>query len=369
MAQSRVVIIGGGIAGLTAASMLKNSGLEVVLIDQANHFLFRPLLMHAVCNKLLLRDVAFSFRSLFAHNDNIRIILGKAVAVNKQAKEVRLENNDIINYDFLVIAAGYEEERPAFSGQPLYLSTLFDAYMLQKQLLISMEKAQRKEAKNAKSLLGVAIVAKRSGGEQIAGALAQTMEKHLLKHHLKNESYSPRIYLIEGEACGKNVSAFLSKKGVRVIVTSQISDITDSGVVLEGMEIDAQTVIYLGKKCPSSLLQSLETPSNASGKVLLDHDFSIPDYPEIFVLLSDPSKDCNNTKDITRLIKQSRHVGVILRREIPKYIRPQLKLHADWDLCTLDKLHYFCFARFGKRPPAAFIHGTACCRYWEQNEQ
>src|SRR5580700_11448284 len=146
MAYTKVVIVGGGFGGLSAAKALKRAKLDVLLIDKTNHHLFQPLLYEVATAALSPGEIATPLREALRHQSNTSVIMGEVVSINKAAKQLILSNGDAIGYDYLVIATG---ARHSYFGNDQWepfapgLKTINDALKIREQILISFEKAER----------------------------------------------------------------------------------------------------------------------------------------------------------------------------------------------------------------------------------
>src|SRR3954451_7007614 len=102
----RVVIIGGGFGGLSAAQHLNSNLADVTLIDRRNYHLFQPLLYQVATGSLSPGEIAAPLRGVLSRQKNTRVWLGTVVDVNPESKQVSLADGAILSYDSLIIAAG-----------------------------------------------------------------------------------------------------------------------------------------------------------------------------------------------------------------------------------------------------------------------
>src|SRR5689334_15585122 len=104
-ARPRVVVLGGGFGGLKAAQRLKHAAVEITLIDRRNHHVFQPLLYQVATAVLNPSDIAAPIRRI-VRGDNVTVLLGEASAVDVANRVVRLGGDDVVPYDYLVVATG-----------------------------------------------------------------------------------------------------------------------------------------------------------------------------------------------------------------------------------------------------------------------
>src|SRR3989344_4316117 len=146
MANTKVLILGGGFGGLNAAKALGDSKFDVWLIDKTNHHLFQPLLYQVASAALSPGDIAVPIREIVSPYENITVIMGEVVEIDKKKKEMRLHNGDLIGYEYLIIALG---ARHSYFGKNEWepfapgLKTLDDALKIHERILMSFEKAER----------------------------------------------------------------------------------------------------------------------------------------------------------------------------------------------------------------------------------
>jgi NADH:ubiquinone reductase (H+-translocating) len=112
-ARHRVVIVGGGFGGLEAAKKLAGAPVDITLIDQRNHHLFRPLLYQVATASLATSEIAWPIRTLFRGRPEVRTLLATLVGVDTVARRAQLDGGDAVPYDTLSLATG---ARDAYFG-------------------------------------------------------------------------------------------------------------------------------------------------------------------------------------------------------------------------------------------------------------
>src|SRR5277367_5736542 len=146
MSNTKVVILGGGFAGLNAAKNFGNSKFDVWLIDRTNHHLFQPLLYQVASAALSPGDIAVPIREILSKYDNVTVWMGQVEKIEKEERQILLKNGDRINYDYLIVALG---ARHSYFGKNEWeqyapgLKTLVDALKIREKILLSFEKAER----------------------------------------------------------------------------------------------------------------------------------------------------------------------------------------------------------------------------------
>ena len=104
--MAKIIVIGGGFGGLSFLHKARKSKNEFILIDKTNHHLFQPLLYQVATAVLSPADITVPLRNLFKNDKNVKTILSEVKEINKEKKEVSLDNAEVINYDKLIVSAG-----------------------------------------------------------------------------------------------------------------------------------------------------------------------------------------------------------------------------------------------------------------------
>jgi len=293
----RVVILGGGFGGLSAARTLTDADVDVILIDRRNHHLFSPLLYQVATAGLSPGDIASPIRWILRRQRNLKVWLGEATAIDPAARVVRLADGDEVPYDALIVAVG---SQPSYFGHDEWaryapaLKTLDDALEIRRQVLLAFERAERERDRAAqRRLLTFVVVGGGPTGVELAGALAEISRHALAKDFRSIDPESARIILIEaGPAVLASypdpLSAFarraLERLGVAVWTGTMVTGISRGQVHLGDETIDACTVIWAAGIAGPPIVRTLGAPLDRVGRVRVNADLTVPGHPDISVV-------------------------------------------------------------------------------------
>ena len=145
MADARVVVIGAGFGGLTAAQTLARSPLRITVIDRKNYHTFQPLLYQVAATMLSAGQVASPIRGILRRHPNVEVLMGDVTRIDLDARTVHFDGAQV-EYDYLIVAAG---ARHAYFGHPEWealapgLKTVEDAVEIRRRVLLALELAER----------------------------------------------------------------------------------------------------------------------------------------------------------------------------------------------------------------------------------
>jgi NADH dehydrogenase len=298
MSVPRIVIIGGGFGGLSAAKRLRHEDVQVTLLDRKNHHVFQPLLYQVATATLSPGDIAAPIRWILRRVRNVRVLMGEAVRIDVNARRVELADGGALDYDYLLVASG---SRHAYFGHGEWekdapgLKTLEDATAIRRRILLAFERAEREtDAARQRELLTFALVGGGPTGVELAGTLAEIARQTLHDEFRSIDTSRARIVLIEG---GPSILATfpddlraaarrsLEKLGVEVREHTVVTAVDAHGVTCaNGERIDAGTVVWAAGVAASPLAATLGVPIDRAGRVLVEPDLSIPGHPEVFVV-------------------------------------------------------------------------------------
>jgi NADH dehydrogenase len=297
MARPRVVIIGGGFGGLSAARTFTRAQADITLVDRHNHHLFSPLLYQVATAGLSPGDIASPIRYILRKQKNLKVWLGEAIEIKPAQQIVALRDGGQIPYDYLIVAAG---GRTSYFGHDEWmahcqgLKTMDDALEIRRRVLFAFELAERERDREAqRRLLTFVVVGGGATGVELAGALAE-ISRHALAHDFRAiHPESARIILIEGgeQVLGtypEPLSAFartaLERLGVTVWTGSPVTDLREGQVVLGQETIEAATVLWAAGIAAVPLTRTLGVPLDGGGRVKVHPDLTIPDHPDVYVV-------------------------------------------------------------------------------------
>jgi NADH:ubiquinone reductase (H+-translocating) len=300
----RVVIVGGGFAGLYAARTLRGAPVQVTLVDRRNFHLFQPLLYQVATAGLSPGDIASPLRTVLKRQRNAEVLLAEVVHVDVLNQRVVFRDGDL-PYDALVIATGashayfgHDEWEPLAPG----LKTIEDALEIRRRILLAFEAAERETDPALRAAwLNFVVVGGGPTGVELAGTLGEIANRTLKGdfHHI--DPADARIFLLEGADrvlppyppdLSRKARRSLEKLGVTVRTGTLVTNITAGDVTVRAgalvEHIPTHTVLWAAGVRASPLGKVLQAEAGAqldrAGRVLVDPDLTIPGHPEIFVI-------------------------------------------------------------------------------------
>ncbi len=354
MAHTKVLILGGGFAGINAAKALGGSGIDVWLIDKTNHHLFQPLLYQVASAALSPGDIAVPIREIVRPYPNVTVIMGEVIQIDKEKHEVVLKNGDRVGYEFLIVALG---ARHSYFGKNEWevfapgLKTLADAVKIRERILISFEKAERCDSiTEARKYLNFVIIGGGPTGVEMAGAISEIAYHTMLQDFRRIDTSKTKIHLVEGsphvlpvypEKLSLKAEKYLAHFGVNVITGKRVIDVNKEGVAMDGLFIPAENVVWAAGNQASAVLKTLGVPLDRQGRVNVAPDLSVPEHPEIFVVGDAACVMDKNGKPLPALapvaVQQGRYVAHLLRKQIAKVAHPPFVYFDKGTMATIGK--------------------------------
>ena len=303
--KHRVLILGGGFAGLNAAQKLKRAPVDITLVDRRNFHLFQPLLYQVATGSLSPGEISAPLRGVLSKQKNALVLLGEAADIDPDAKRVKLRDGASLDYDSLIVATG---SKTSYYGNDEWreyapsLKTIEEATAIRHKILYAFEWAERSATEaEAREWLTFVIVGAGATGLELAGALAEIANETLKNDFRRINPKEARIILMEG---GERVLAAyppdLSEKaenlvkslGVEVMKGVMATCIDDTGVTYRRGDttekLAAKTVLWAGGVMTTSFGQKLaertKSQTDRAGRIKVQPDLTIPNYPDIFVV-------------------------------------------------------------------------------------
>ena len=297
LSKPRVVIVGAGFGGLSAAKALKNTDVDVVVVDKNNHHLFQPLLYQVATAALSPGDIAQPIRTELRGNKNIQVILDEVISIDKDNSVLELTHG-ILDFDYLILAPG---NRHSYFGNDHWekyapgLKDLNDAIFMREKILKSFERAERnyKNKEEYKRNTSFVIVGGGPTGVEIAGAIAEIARKTILKDFPLIKAKDITVKLIDGadrlltqydESLSEYTKITLQKMGVEVVLNTMVKSVEQDLVITNNGEFESSNIIWAAGNTASTLLETLETELDRAGRATVNPDMSIDGYENIFVI-------------------------------------------------------------------------------------
>ena len=294
-AGQRIIVIGGGFAGLWAVRGLRRAAAEILLIDKSNHHTFQPLLYQVATAGLAAPSIAAPLRHILRRQRNVTVLMGEVTAVDVAARQVMVDGVSY-TYDYLVVAAGathaYFGHDPWARSAP-GLKTLDDALEIRGRVLSAFERAEAAlEPKEREAWLNFVIVGAGPTGVELAGTLAE-IARHTLRYEFRRiDPTSARVMLVEAGprvlptfpvVLSAAAQRQLERLGVHVSLGRAITQVDADGVTVGDERLSARTVVWAAGVAASPLGTALGARVDRAGRVLVRPDLSMPDHPEVYV--------------------------------------------------------------------------------------
>src|SRR6266478_4082967 len=358
----RVVIVGAGFGGLTAARRIARLPVQVTVVDRKNHHTFQPLLYQVATAGLSPGEIAAPIRWILRAHPNIEVLLEEVREFNLNSRSV-ITNEAVLPYDYLVVAAGASH---AYFGHPEWeplapgLKTIEDALEIRRRVLLAFELAERQALTGASDFpLNFVVVGAGPTGVELAGTLAEISRHALANEFRAINPASTRILLIEGgprvlaaysEDLSRKGEEQLKHLGVQVNTSHMVTRVEPGAVWVGDNRIPASVILWAAGVAASPLGQKLGVPLGRAGRVIVQPDLSSPGHPEVFVVGDLAALQDENGKMLPGVasvaIQQGDWVAEAIARDLENQPRRNFRYHDKGSLATIGRAA--AVAQFGK---------------------
>jgi len=294
--RPRIVIIGAGFGGLTAAMGLKRADADVTVIDRRNHHLFQPLLYQVATAALSPADIAAPIRGILSRQANARVTLGTVTGIDVTGRAVLLGERRV-PYDQLVVATGaretyfgHDEWEMVTSG----LKRIEDATTMRRRILVAFERAEDAEDEaERRRLLTFVIIGGGPTGVELAGALAELARAALARDFRHIDPKTARIVLVEAglrllpgfpPKLSDAAARALRRLDVELWVGVKVTRCDAEGAVLGDERVESRTLIWAAGVAASPAAEWLGVAPGRGGRVPVGSDLTLPGHHEILVI-------------------------------------------------------------------------------------
>jgi NADH:ubiquinone reductase (H+-translocating) len=327
----KVVVIGGGFAGLWAVRALRKAPVSITLIDRSNHHLFQPLLYQVATAGLAAPSIAAPLRHILREQRNATVLMGEVTRIDLARRQVAVATKRI-DYDYLLVASGATH---AYFGHDEWerhapgLKNLDDAFAIRARVLSAFEEAEAADDDAQRdACLTFAVIGAGPTGVELAGTLAE-IARHTLARDFRNiDTRKARVLLIEAgprvlstfsEDLSAKARAQLEKLGVEIRTGAPVSEIGAGFLVSGGERIASRTILWAAGVAASPLGRQLGAELDRAGRVRVQPDLSLAAHPEVFVA-GDLATISHDGKPVPGVAPAAKQMGTLVGRNIQALI-------------------------------------------------
>ncbi|RDH79386.1 NAD(P)/FAD-dependent oxidoreductase [Mycolicibacterium moriokaense] len=307
--RHKVVIIGSGFGGLTAAKALKRADVDIKIIAKTTHHLFQPLLYQVATGIISSGEIAPPTRMILRKQKNVQVLLGEATHIDLAKKTVQsrlLGHTYVTPYDTLIVAAGAGQSyfgNDHFAEFAPGMKSIDDALELRGRIMGAFEQAERSsDPARRDKLLTFVVVGAGPTGVEMAGQIAELSDYTLKGAFRHIDSTGAKVILLDaapavlppmGEKLGKKAQARLEKLGVDIQLNAMVTDVDRNGITVKDPDgttrrIECATKVWSAGVSASPLGKQIADQSTAeidrAGRVKVGPDLAVPGYPNVFVI-------------------------------------------------------------------------------------
>jgi NADH dehydrogenase len=294
--RPKVVIVGGGFAGMNAAMQLANQPVDVTLVDRRNHHTFQPLLYQVALAVLSPADIAQPIRTILRKAPNIEVVMDEVTGIDVEARCIQLKSATQGHYDSLILATGATHSyfgHENWAALAPGLKTVEDAIEIRRRVLLAFELAERQKLETGTHPpLNFVVIGGGPTGVELAGAISD-ISRVYMRHDFRHiDPAKARVILIEGsprilaaypDDLSQKAYESLNKLGVEVYTNTHVTDIQPGYVIAGDRRIESVATLWAAGVAPSPLGKMLGVPVDKRGCVIVDAYLNPPGHPEIFV--------------------------------------------------------------------------------------
>ena len=311
-ARPRVVVVGGGFAGLQVVRKLHGAAVDVTLVDRQNFHLFQPLVYQVATGALSAAEVAVPLRAVFKRQANVRVVLAEVTGFDVEQRQVVLGHlpngarEERLDYDTLVVAGG---SRYSYFGHDDWMSrapelkSLSGALDIRNRILTAFEAAEvEPDEESRRSWLTFVVVGGGPTGVEMAGQIAELARESLRRDFRQVDTRSARVLLVETAdriltgfppSLSHKAERALEKLGVTPLVGHTVVDVGSASVAIrsagdEVEDVGAHTIIWAAGVAASPLAAALASAIGSevdrAGRLTVTADLTLPGRPEVFAI-------------------------------------------------------------------------------------
>jgi NADH dehydrogenase len=356
--RPRVVIVGGGFAGINAAKGLARVPVDVTVVDRRNHNIFQPLLYQVALAVLSPADIAQPIRTILRNQPNTQVLMDEVTGIDISGRSVTLGSGAQLHWDYVILATGAthsyfgkDEWAPLAPG----LKTIEDATEIRRRVLLAFELAERQMVEHGwHPPLNFVVIGGGPTGVELAGAISDIAQLYMRRDFRHINPAKSRVMLLEGsprvlaaypEDLSAKAEAALTRLGVEVHTRTQVTNLGPGWVEAGGKRMEAVVTLWAAGVQASPLGKILcATPGvepDRRGCVVVDAHLNPPGLPNVFVLgdLAHFEQDGHQVPGVAQpAIQMGDHVAKIIAADLKGAARPPFRYFDKGDMATIGRM-------------------------------
>jgi NADH dehydrogenase len=294
--RKRVVILGGGFAGLNAATRLSQFPVDITLVDRRNHHTFQPLLYQVALAVLSPGDIAQPLRSILSKKKNVEVLMDEATGFDLEHQQVLLKTGARLEYDYLIMATGSTHSyfgKEEWAQLAPGLKTVEDATEIRRRVLLAFELAERQMLElGSHPALNFVIIGGGPTGVELAGSISDIARLYMVRDFRHIDPSMAQVLILEGsphilaaypQDLQDSAKRQLEKLGVKIRTGTQVTDVQPGYVMVGNERIDSVVTLWAAGVQASPLGRLLGVETDRRGCVIVDEFLNPPGHPEIFI--------------------------------------------------------------------------------------
>jgi NADH dehydrogenase len=352
--RPRVLIIGGGFAGLHAAKGLAKLPVDVTLIDRRNHHTFQPLLYQVALAVLSPANIAQPIRTIFRDQSNIEVLMDEALSFDLDARRVHMKSGAVMQYDYLIVATGSTHSyfgRDDWAPLAPGLKTVEDATEVRRRVLLAFELAERQMLETGSHPpLNFVIIGGGPTGVELAGAISDIARLYM-KHDFRHiDPAKARVMILEGgprilstypEDLSQKAVDQLTHIGVEVHTNTRVTDLEPGYVIMGNDRLEAVVTLWAAGVQASSLGKLLGVETDKRGCVMVDLHLNPQGHPDVFVCgdLAHVEEDGRQIPGVAQpAMQMGDHVAQMIGQDIDGKPRTNFHYFDKGDMATIGRM-------------------------------
>ncbi len=352
--RPRVVIVGGGFAGMNAAKALSRMPVDVTLVDKSNHFTFQPLLYQVALATLAPTDIATPIRHVLREARNVDVLMDEVEGVDRTTQRVKLHGGAELEYDYLIVATG---SLKSYFGHPEWeqfapgLKSVEDAAEIRRRVLLAFELAERQAVETGSHRpLDFVVIGGGPTGVELAGAIAEIAQYFLKQDFRHIDPAMARILLMEGgprilpsypEDLSEKAVAQLNRLGVSVRTDWMVEEIGPGFVKVKGQDkLDAVVTLWGAGVASSPVGGMLGVPLDKRKKVIVNATLNPEGLENVFVCgdLAQFVQDGHDLPGVAQpALQMGAHTAAMIAADLAKKPRREFIYFDKGDMATIGR--------------------------------